>query len=769
MYPENPSPLFTNGLGLSLEVWNGISWSGDGNTVFAINNSGNNNGAVYSITGGVFWNQITEKDVFTSVSANSNGTYVLLGHSGYPRAYRRNITDYNFVSVFPGTPFGLPSGSTYKCAASYDGAIQTALVIVPISVSAYISYDFGNSWVPDDIRITFPSSASTALSSNGLIQTVVGSNTRIRTIVSTAVPSLVSTTIPIGISQESATGYIPQGAIGYQVIPYRKNILGPSVFAWSTPQAGPRVFPQTDGPASFTTPPYASGYDLTGNYVGYFVIDNTFAFTAGSITVRSVSNPGGSPTISTSPIISNAFVLVYSLSRAAGDLHPGNYTYRFTVVSSGLDTTSTITVPLRAPVNLVVTQESTQLYATWTPSGAVDHSFYNIYSNGGLYLNAVTNKHVRIPNNYQPVVFGVQGVFNNICSSITGFTVSYFPPKPVFRPFAIVDLSLITIRWTSNPSTTYNITSALVTNQQSPTTVFSGLTGSSANVTLNIDAPRIFGVQASNDGGFSSFSYASASNVREWIPPTRQSATYINFNSFILTDIELRGSGGGGGCSSKKTPGFGGGGGAQGALLYAVGGNTSFPSGLSIVFQPGVGGNGQRRTPLTDGLQLQGGGGGPVTTLRIGGRIVAFAAGGNGGNGGNPARVNASRTDYVYQAVPGTTIQNNFITVIDAPGNNDTLFTGGLCTATGNVSRGLVFASIYTEFGENGEDGTDAYGGAGGGAGGGNRNAGNALAVPGGGGGGGGTRSTTTFEYLAGDGAAGYVSISYVHLVSNYL
>ena len=629
LYPGNPSPVFTSGQGLSgAEFWTSIAWSGDGKVVFAVNNSASTMTPVYSITGGTFWIEFGAKSVFTSVSPNSNGTYVLIGGMGYPIAFERDPTNYSWRSVFPGNPAGISNISplSYRCACSYAGNIQTALILTSTLAASkcYISYDFGNVWV-EDTRFTGPFTGS-AMSSNGFVQLIVGSNTRIQTSISIPSSSTVVTPIPISLTETTTFGYVPQGGTGYEVIPYRKNISGESVFVWSTPQSGPKIWPQGSGPASFTTPPYASGYSATGLYVGYFVVDNTTnpkPEQAGALAVTSVFTADGT-TIAASKMLSNDNVIVYSIARSGGDLYPGVYTYQF-AVNSGNKTTVTISVPLHAPTLTSLTNATSNIQGNWTPVGALEPTSYNIYSNGIFYSSVGAVRSASIPNTgISPTTFGVSAVLNAITSPIS--SLNAFPPAAPsnLTVAGYVSATEIKLTWTSNAGTSYAITS-------NGTEVTTSLNDLSYTVTLPANNTSvIFGVRPLSNTLLGPFSYVSATNRTGSIFAGGITTNTTIGSPFIVTGMTVIGAGGGGGAGGWGGVGVSlqaGGGGGQGGTLTLTNGTGPVQQPTVVTLAAGRGG--------TTGTLGNGGGGGTGSYVALGGSVTAWAGGGGGGGGGN--------------------------------------------------------------------------------------------------------------------------------------
>ena len=749
LYPGNPSPVFTAGQGVPQLSWSSIAWTGEGNMVFAAPSNGR---SFYSITGGEFWTPFTSEGFFTTISPNSNGTYVLVGQREYPNAFRRSPDNYTFTFAFPAEPTGLPNIGTSlssRCACSYAGNIQSALVQGVATPSAYISYDFGSNWVVDSRFV--PPFTGSAISSNGFIQVVVSTSARIQSVINVPVSTGVVTSIPIGLTTGSAVGYVPQGVTGYQVIPYRKNISGQSVFVWTLPQAGPTVFSQTTGPARFTTAPYASGYSSTGNYIGYFVISSTPA--PGTITPSPISSAGGSPVLSAPDTTTNSALIIYSLTQAGGSLIPGSYTYRF-AVGSGQATTVTITVPLNPPTGLLVYGQTTQVYGTWTaPRGS--SPTYNIYSNGTLFASGITATNATIPASSDSINFGVEAVVNGITSSRITATINR-PPAPQNLYFSsMIDPDQIRLNWTSNPNTTYTIQYAFSKGGAIQGTFGSDYTGNSITVSI-IAAGYDYRITALSNGlrGLVSSIYAEKkSRVINFFGPTSFNFTLPALS--IITNYYLKGGGGGGGYAGDAG---GGGGGECGTIVFSGGTGPSFPAGTTVTLLAGGGGVGG-----VGFVYSSGGGGGGASTLTLNTTNIAVAGGGGGGGGefggggggGGGPGVGGSGGGVFGAVVVGGGIGGG----------------GGSATFTDN----LVGTTTITG-GQAGNSSIAYTGGKGGGGGGGaeqttNGAAGNPATTTGCGGGGGGGSSGGSSDGAGGGGNSangglgfvGYANIEYIY------
>lgn len=764
---SNPSPVFTGGQGVLLEKWVSVAWSGDGNMVFAAS-GGDRSGCLYSITGGTFWTSFTSRSIFTSISPNSNGTYVLVGGISYPSAFRRDPTNYVFTSVFPGIPLGLPSlgSGKYVCACSYTGDIQLALIST--GLSAYASYDFGSSWVADT-RFSAPGGfTASAISSNGFVQVVVGLSAKLQTMISTPLITTTTTTIPIATTSSSANGFVPIGATGYEIIPYFRNIPGPNVFLWTTPQNGPTVWGQTSGPASFTIPPYASGYDIvSGKLVGYFVINNT---TATTITSNQLL-VGAGATLAPTPSPSNSNVQVFSLT-ATTDLYPGVYTAKFSV-ASGNSSTSTIMIPLRPPTALALTNQTTNIYGTWTAPNVIGSPDYSIYSNG-VFISNTTNLYATIScTGVIPTNFGVSASLGGVVST-TISSPAYPPPSPQnLRISGYVTATTIELTWTPvSGASYYYITS-------NSNLVSSSITANAYVVSLQFQGnPTVFGVAALSNNLLGAYSFVTATNRIGSVIAQGITRTVAVTTSFVVTGMYIVGGGGGGGSGGYGAAGGpgqpptglqGGGGGAQGGIeLFTAGTEPIYSPGTTLTLVAGKAGIG--------GLFGGGGTGGELSYVKIGGNTVTWAGGGGGGGGGNGGFGSA-----------GGRIETNGITGNGGSGGSAPSNTngggggyGGWGNYVGVSQTPLPIANYSPTIGSNGQNrqGTPpnaTTGGAGGGPSGGaaqpsfggTGNYAGGLGC----GGGGGARSANptgnpTTAPPGGPGSDGYISLSYAYLTS---
>jgi len=630
-----PSPAFTSGQGVPLTAWRTIAWSGDGTMVFA---AGNGN-PIYSTTGGTFWTQLIANSIFYTISPNSNGTYVLIGGVGYPTALRRDPTNYNYQSVFPGNPVGLPNvpGGSYFCACSYTGDIQTALVQGSATPSAYISYNFGRSWIPET-RFVAEEFTAAAVPASGFNITVVGRNTKLQSLQYVATTTPTTTTISISTTAASTSGFVTVGSTGYQITPYFKNIPGPSVFAFDTPSLGPTVFPQTSGPVSFTSP-FTSGYGSQDGFLrGYFLVNSTATFTDTGLAFISV--PAGyttPPTITgyTTDVASSQRGVVISAGNV--DILPGTYVASIGSNSAAQKTSAAITVLLRPPTITALggQLDGKVINVTWTApalAGSSTASTFNIISNGTEVARDVTGTSHQIPNSGTiPTIIGVQRVFGGITSATSSLSNISPPPAPT----GLLVTGYATGAITTSINLSWNVVSG-----NSYTISYGGTTITNVNsvpyvVPVAQGSNIVIGVAALSNNLLSTYSIVSATNRIAGFNAQGITVTRSIPSQFVITAMRIVGGGGGGGGGGYALGGQnngrqGGGGGAQGGTLLFTGGTGPVQQPSTITLLPGKAGTG--------GLYGGGSIGGQVSYIQITSnsvQTIAWAGGGGGGGGGN--------------------------------------------------------------------------------------------------------------------------------------
>jgi len=759
-----------------LATWRSIAWSGDGTMVCA---AGNGN-PIYSTTGGTFWT-VFDQNIngnYISVSPNSNGSYVLIGGPSYPIALRRVPPNYNWVSVFPGSPVGLPNvgnSASYVCACSYTGDIQTALIQGTATPSAYISYNFGGSWLPET-RFNATAFTGAAISSNGFYITVVGRNTKLQSLQYVTTTSPTSTIITLATTEQSKKGLVSVGSTGYEVTPFYKNIPGSSRFVWDTPTTGPPVFTQTTGPVSFSVP-YASGFGTQDGYLrGYVLVNSTGSFD--SVTLTSV--PAG---YNTQPTITGYTTGVassqkgYVISAGNADILPGTYVASIGVNSAASKTNISVTVPLRAPtiISLAGQDSGRKINVTWSSPTLAPNTSSLTYSieraGAGIILSNATGTSTQIPNTGATTQeISVRSVFqqSGIVSPRSGFVGISAPPPPtgvIVTGYATS--TSINLSWDFVSVNSYSISygGTLVTN----------ITAVPRSVPLPIGSNIVIGVAAySTNNLLSTFYYVSAFNRTGNIMDQGVTWSYTIFTPFIITDMVIVGGGGGGGSGGYGIggPGVppngglkGGGGGAQGGILRFSGGTGPQQPPSTITSYCGKAG---------EGGQFGGGGkGGNVSYLQITNyttgiaETIASAGGGGGGGGGNGHGAQAG--GVLPGGTPGAGGTGGSTGNIDAGGGG----YGGQAAYFTTTITPTPLSSYVASTGLSGDTRSGTTGGKGGGPTGGGAAAsggGNFATGTGCGGGGGasagGSGSLATASPRGGTGSDGSISISYCFLTT---
>ena len=776
---SQPSPAFTSGQGVPQSSWRSIAWSGDGTMVFA---AGIGN-PVYSTTGGTFWTQMVANSTFYSISPNSNGTYVLIGGGGYPNAFRRDPTNYNWQSVFPGNPDGLPSlvavNGSYVCACSYGGDIQTALVQGTATPSAYISYNFGRSWLPET-RFNATAFRGAAVSSNGFNITVVGTSSKLQSLQYVATTTPTTTIIPIATTAASTTGFVTVGSTGYQITPYFKNIPGPSVFAFDTPSSGPPVFPQTSGPVSFSSE-YASGYGTQDGFLrGYILVDSTATFDDAGITL--ISTPAGyntPPTITsyTSGVASSQKAFVISAGDV--DILPGTYVASIGSNAAAQKTSAAITVLLRAPTITALggQDDGKKINVTWsapTIAGSSTAPTFNIISNSTVVASNLTGTSQQIPNSgTTPTTIQVQRVFGAVLSP-TSTSSNVTPPLP---PTGLLvtgygpTSTTINLSWNIVSTNSYTIS-------YGGTTFITNITTVPQTIPLSQGSNITIGVAAFSNNLLSTYSVVTATNRVAGFNATGLTVTRSVPAPFVITDMTIIGGGGGGGGGGYAV-GFnnngrqGGGGGGQGGNVLFSGGTGPVQQPSSITLFPGRAGSG--------GLYGGGSVGGQVSYIQITSnsvQTIAWAGGGGGGGGGNGGG-GAAGGRLTINGTYGNGGTGGNITNVNGGGGGSGGWGSSFETTNPNITP-IPLGNYVVTPGSSGDSrqGTPpnaTTGGKGGGPGGGAAQStsdtiGNSASGYGNGGGGGAPSSSgssgSTTAPRGGAGSDGFISISYCFLTT---
>jgi hypothetical protein len=746
------NPIFTSGQNSGNDDWSQITWSGDGTVVFAVGRSATTT-TKYSITNGQTWSVLLPgASVYVSVAANSNGTLVSLGGSSYPNLLTGNVG--NWTSLFPGKPTGLPvTNDKMYTACSYAGDIQVA--VLDASPSAYISYDFGKTWIPEGRFRTTTKFTGAALSSNGYVASVLGYNSSLQSVINVPISTPLTTIIPFSTSLITTSAELPIGSTGFEIVPYRQNIPGPSLFLWATPQLGPEFYPQTTGPFSLTSP-FASGYSPAGKLVANVLVNKT-----SSNPVITASNIARSPTSSSAVltyITSNTNFIQYGLSNTTTyDLVPGTYTMQFTV-TGGNSSEISLFIPANPPTALLLsgTGGGTSIAATWS-SPNVDPALtysYEVYSNGSFLLETALTS-ATVPNSGSPTLVQVRTLNAGVTSVFASATSAPPLPPANMTITGYSNVSNVNLTWTSNPGTTYTISyGSFTANPVSSPAVIPLLPGSNV----------VIGLTSLSLGLLSTKSIVTCTN-RIGTAVAAGITTNVNMTTnFIITSMTIIGGGGAGGAGgwgANATSTQGGGGGGQGGTLLFTSGTGPIQSPAVITLAAGKAG--------TAGTVGNGGGGGGGSTVSLGGNVVAYAGGGGGGGGGN-GRAGGTGTGVGGGGIGGT------------GGDLGTNVNGGGGGGGGSQASVVTFSGTYTSnTGSSGSSraappggGFSNFGGAGGGGDGAGAqqnisgatgNFARVVGCAGGGGAGGVAFSTNPSNSARGGSAAdGFVTISYVYL-----
>jgi hypothetical protein len=806
-------------IGFSANRWscNGVKWSGDGTTIIVaggFNPKGvfyrsTDNGQTFSRLPTILFGPIgrgdpTPPQAYTSISINSNATtilagfnraegatatsqtmftykYGLLSNQGYPTSW----VEGDIGSGGTGGPGGtgvVVGGSVgeWRCTQSYFGDVM--IVCDTASSKVYVSYDSAFSWYRET-RYEGTGFAACAISSNGLTEVLMGNNqSYLQTIVATPQPS--TTTILKPRIGDGAQYLVPAGSDGYTITPLLKNIPGPQQFVWTTPQAGPDVFPQTTGLASFVVP-YASGYSLAQNYYwGYYVIDANATWV--TTTAQILTKPAG---YTDSPVLSvytptpalptdKSSLRIASPTAPATDLIPGTYVINVNT-NVGQITTATITVPLRPPpVPTLVGQGGSNIQAKWTPTVGVAYTTvtYNIYSNGNYYCNTTggtaTEKFANIPNTgIIPTTIGIEALVGGITSARVSAQISPPPPPTGLLVTGYATSTSIKVSWNFVTGNTYTLSygSTLVTGKVQGDIPYT--------VDLAQGSTVVIGVAALSNNLLSTYSIVTATNRITGFNAPGLTVTRIIPSQFVITAMSIIGGGGGGGGGGYAIGGQtngrqGGGGGGQGGTLLFTGGTNPVQEPSTITLIPGkagtgglYGGGGQGGQ--TSFIQITsnsvqtiawaggggGGGGGNGGGGAAGGRLTTNESYGNGGTGGGTGNINGGGGGFGGWGNSASTNPN----ITPAPSGNYTTVTG----INGDSRQG-----IYPDA---------STGGKGGGPGGGAAQStadtpGNFATGTGNGGGGGAPSSSgssgSTTAPRGGSGADGFISISYCFLTT---
>jgi hypothetical protein len=779
------SPITSTVFGGTQWASSGLAWSGDGTTIIAA--AGNNpSGLMYISTnyGQAFsilpiYVQSDTSDYrprsFTNVSVNSNATIILASYNPNSTAASNQLVRRYFYgqagaysNFWTETPTGsgnglsvTPSIGSYKTITSFGGDIQ--IVCDSLSGSVFTSYDQGYSWYVVTVFQNSSGYQAAAVSSDGLTQIVLGSNTYLQTLINTPQPG-ASTNDYVANNAGQAVYQAPAGVDGYTITPLLKNIPGPPQYVWTTPTPGPSFYAQTtEGTANTTGPAYASGYsNYTGVTSAFLVINITSPVFASSQDFN-ISQISTYPAITSTKFSSNTASVTYVIQNTGYttcNMSPGLYV--FSVGASGgantCNSPAEVYIPPPPPTAVTIsgTSGGTQLSVTWTaPANTYFPSSveYQVYSNGSFLSNTASTA-ATMANSGSPTLVEVRTLTVSFTSTFASATSAPPAPPANVAVTGYVYFDTVNLQWTSNVGTTYTISyGATIENNASSPADIGLLPGS--NVTI--------GVTALSNGLLSTKSIVTCTN-RIGTATAAGITTNVNLTTnFIITSMRIIGGGGAGGAGGwggNAISTQGGGGGGQGGTLLFSGGQEPIQTPTVITLAAGKAG--------TAGTLGNGGGGGTGSTVSLGGNAVAYAAGGGGGGGGN-GRAGGNGSGYAGGGTGGTG---------GAAGTN---IGGGGGGGGGGQGTVVAFVGSYTSLsGSNGSSRAapaggeySNFGGAGGGIGAGAQQdasgaTGNFATVVGcaGGGGAGGVAFSTNPSNSARGGSAadGFVTISYVYL-----
>jgi hypothetical protein len=778
------SPISSTVFGGTQWASSGLAWSGDGTTIIAaagFNPSGllyrsTDYGQTFSLLP-VFSRLSTPNPVpepYTNVSVNSNATIILASYASTNISSNQNVYKYTYGvnSSYPtywrelvigsGGGFTVPSSvGSYKTTTSFLGDIQ--IICDSLSGRVFTSYDQGFSWYVVTVFQNSSGYQAAGVSSDGLTQIVLGSNTYLQTLINTP-QQAASTNDYVANNGGQAVYQAPAGVDGYTITPLLKNIPGPSQYVWTTPTPGPSIYAQTTaGTANITGPAYASGYSLSGSITVMFLVINITSPVFASSQTFNISQASSYPATTATKFSSNTDSVTYVIQNTGYttcNMSPGLYVFSVGATGGANTCNSPAEVYIPPPPPTAVTiggaSGGTQLSVTWTaPANTYFQSSptYDVYSNGAFLCNTASTNATMSNSGSATLV--------QIRTSNVGFTSTFAsdtsaPPLPPAN-MAISgysNVSNVNLTWTSNAGTTYNIS-------YGPTTA--GSVSSPYVVPVLPGSNVVIGLTALSNSLLSTKSILTCTN-RIGSAVAAGITTNVNVTTnFIVTSLRIIGGGGAGGAggwggNAISTQG-GGGGGQGGTLLFSDGTGPIQNPGV-ITLASGKGG--------TAGTSGNGGGGGTGSYISVGGNVVVYASGGGGGGGGNGS-AGGGGSGYAGGGTGGT------------GGQAGTNINGGGGGGGGGQGTVVSFVGSYTSnTGSSGSSRVDSgsgysnYGGAGGGGAGAGAqqntpgvggNYATAVGCAGGGGAGASAFSTNPSNSPRGGSAAdGYVTISYVYL-----
>lgn len=779
-------PISSRVFGQTQWARSGLAWSGDGTTIIAA--AGNNpSGLLYRSTdyGQTFsilpiFSRFSSTDPapepYMNVSINSNATIILASYNpasttltnqtvfryfyGYNNSYP---TYWQEFAVGAGGVVVPSSTGSYKTITSFGGDIQ--IICDSLSGSVFTSYDQGYSWYIVTLFQNSSGYQAAGVSSDGLTQIVLGSNTYLQTLINTPQPA-ASTNDYVAISNNNGPYTVPAGVDGYTITPLLRNIPGPLQYVWTTPTPGPSFYAQTSaGTANTTGPAYASGYsNYTGVTSAFLVINITNPVFASSQNFN-ISQISTYPATTATKFSSNADSIAYVIQNTGYttcNMSPGLYVFSVGATGGANTCNSPAEVYIPPPPPTAVTigggSGGTQLSVTWTaPANTYFPSTvqYEVYSNG-TFLSNTASTAATMANSGSPTLVQVRTLTASFTSTFASATSAPPAPPAGLTITGYSNVSNVNFAWTSNSPTTYNISYGSTTSNGVSSPFVIPLPPGS-NVVIGLTALSNLLSTKSILTCTNRIGTATAAGI----------TTNVNLTTnFIVTSMTIIGGGGAGGAGGWGTNAIstqGGGGGGQGGTLLFSSGTGPIQTPTVITLAAGKAG--------TAGTSGNGGGGGTGSTVSLGGNAVAYAAGGGGGGGGN-GRAGGNGSGYAGGGTGGTG---------GAAGTNIGGGGGGGGGGQGSIAVGNVPVGSYTSnTGSNGSSRAAAsgavysnYGGAGGGIGAGAQQdasgaTGNFATVVGCGGGGGaggvGFSTNPSNSARGGSAADGLVTISYVYL-----
>ena len=786
------SPVSSTVFGQTQWARSGLAWSGDGTTIIAA--AGNDPSGlmyistdygqtfsvlpVYSVNSSI--TPLTRS--FTNVSINCNAQIILASFNEVSTALSNQVVhryfygqsgDYsNYWREFDlgeGNGFTVPNSvGTYKSITSFGGDIQ--ILCDSLSSRVFSSFDQGDSWYTVTIFQNSSGYQAAGVSSDGLTQVVLGSNTYLQTLVCTPQPTSTFLQYAAAANSGHAAYNVPAGVDGYTITPSLKNVVGPPQYAWSTPTPGPSIYGQNaTGIANTTGPAYASGYSLSGSITVMFLVINITNPVFSQSQNFNISQISTYPATTATKFSSNADSVAYVIQNTGYttcNMSPGLYLFSVGATGGANTCNSPADVYIPPPPPTAVTiggaSSGTQLSVTWTAPANTYFPLpvqYQVYSNGTFLLETASTN-ATMANSGSATLVQVRTLTVSFTSTFASATSAPPAPPAGMTITGYSNVSNVNLQWTSNSPTTYNISYGSTTSN-----------GVSSPFVLPLPPGSnvVIGLTALSSNLLSTKSILTCTN-RIGTATAAGITTNVNLTTnFIVTSMTIIGGGGAGGAGGwggNAISTQGGGGGGQGGTLLFSSGTGPIQSPAVITLVAGKAG--------TAGTAGNGGGGGTVSTVAINGQTVAYAAGGGGGGGGN-GRAGGNGTSAIdgTRGIGGTG---------GDPGTNVNGGGGGGGGGQGSIVVGNVPVGSYTSnTGSNGSSrvapsgGFSNFGGAGGGpqpgAGaqqnisGATGNFATVVGCAGGGGAGGVAFSTNPSNSARGGSAAdGLVTISYVYL-----